>query len=554
MAKPTLTKEDDIRTRLQSFDRAWYDQIYRQTCYAFGEPWTKWRGAPNSGDGDLPVYPDIVVRQLGIGQSRRILNNSILTLSRVLSSEPMPEFPQVDRITSELRKGFFLRRWHGEGYGVDGHWAREVEGAFLDGDQLGTGVLQIGLRTNPKTGKQKVHLRHVPLTQTLWDRHERSIGRARWIAFVHYLAPEDAAAMYGDEVLKFKQELYESSTSERFEFVRITEYFDIGWGNGEGKPTYAVFVGPWCEPAKVRQENTFGCLPVAYYEYICAPGMRRPIGKVVLQMGTAEAINEVERHLRKAVRDGIGFDIVDAQQLDGNDLKRLERGDLNVKVKIINPSTTGAPPYTRVPNLEVGQSILALLNLYERQYNSDSATTELDRGSYAGPVRSATEAAALDSKSQQQSVLTRRATLFLYQRVVEKTLAVAAVGDRDEVVVDVDGFNVVVNSTSDPRMRIDRILEEPSMVLIDQQSVEQGDEDRERMRRFQELQMVAPLLQMGVIDPRWFAEQALKAIGEKDPTVAMVQPQQAAAMQMMQGQPAPSQNPTPDAATQTLTG
>lgn len=516
-----LTTSDEIRDRLNSFDRTYYDQLYRQMKYAFGEPWDKSIGT-SGNDGEFPVYDNIVVRKLGIGQSRRILNNTILTLSRIVTSDPMPTFPQVDHITGELRKEFFLKRYRGGNHG-DGNWSREVKNAFIDGNQLGVGVVQLGLRTNPLTGKQHVHARHVPITQVIWDRHERSLGRARWVAFVSYIAPEDVIALYGKDVEKHKREVVDSAGVTSC-YIRVTEYFDLG--HGGGAPTYAVFVGPWTGDPVARLDNPFECLPLAYYEHIFVSGMAHPVGEITMQQGSQEAINELERQLRRTVKNGCGIDFYSPDMIDPEDLKKLRRGEVPPLIRLSAQAEPGKPPFFRVPAAEVGQTLLALLQIYERQYNSDSSSTELDRGSYAQTVRSATETAVLDAKSQQGFTISRGELLNLYERLVVTSLAVAAVGDRDECKVDVDGFNLTINDPSDPRLRIDQILDEPSNVLIDRQSVEQADAMRQSAIRLQQLQLCQPLVGK-TVSPEWYTTQVLKAIGEKDPSEAMMQAQPA---------------------------
>lgn len=514
---------------MQAYDPTYFESIWKQVNYAFGEPWNKAAASAACGsDGDFPVRPDIVVQFLEIGQSRRILNTQFIALSRVMSSVAKPTFPDIDKQKGEVLAGFYTGRHEGDGAG-EGEWQHELNSAYMDGDGLGLGIVQVGLEKNPESGYKRVTLRHSPLLNTLGDPHYRNPGRWRWIAFVHYLDVEDAVARFGAECRKYARPWTDSQSSIPMEYVRIIEYYDMGFGPN-GKPTRAIVPQNLANPPLKREVNEFGCLPFAYYMHFLAPGMRRPVGRIALQMATQEAINALEKSAIETCQDG-AFDLVDMDQLNANDVKLRNKGDRNLKIRIERPSATGAPPYIRVPAKEVAQTWQVLRDLLDRQFNTDSGTTDLDRGSLSSTARTLGENELLDARSQNQSSWSELQALQLLRRTVEKVLRIARIGDRDPVMVPVFGHPVLLNDPEVPQSWIDAFIPGNLRVALGEESLRKADLDAERAMRLKGLQLVAPYVGT-TLSPLWHSEEMLKAIGEPDPKAAFMTPeeQQQAAM------------------------
>jgi hypothetical protein len=92
--------------------------------------------------------------------------------------------------------------------------------------------------------------------------------------------------------------------------------------------------------------------------------------------------------------------------------------------------------------------------------------------------------------------------------------------DRAPLRLDVYGMNYTVNDVEDPDSMIERWLEEPSIVIIDAQSLRRADGQMKSAQRLAQLEQLAPHVGAG-IDPVWFVTEKLKAIGESDPREAM---------------------------------
>jgi hypothetical protein len=486
--------------------------------YAFGESWRNDASPLGFEGGDFPDCPDIRVKYQEIGRSRRILNSQFIGLSRVMYADPQPEFPQLDKYTAEVRKQFFLSRYRGEGCG-EGEWADEMAAAFMDGDGLGLGFVQVCLRTNPATGIQQVHLRHSPLLYTLWDRFERNPGRSRWIAFVRFMALEDAELMWGAEKAREgARVVYDTSRNYGVNMVRYFEYYDTGYKNGA--PTRAVILGSMSNPPVEISANPFGCLPSAHYTHFYAPGMRTPLGRVAMQMNTQESINEIERALRKAMRTP-PLTIVDVGQIDEEDAKKANAGEQNGFVKWKSKPGHSVEPVQRVPGAEVAQATLKFLEVMEQQFTVDSGVTDFEKGVQPTANRTLGEDMLIDQRGQTQASWSELQAMKFHIRTVRKVLDIAAQFDRDPVTLDIFGKNYTLNEPKRPASRIDNWLKEPSAIVINTDSLRYQDVQQVRTQRLQQLLQAAPFVGKS-LDPTWFAEELAKALGESDPKTAML--------------------------------
>lgn len=533
---PRLTPAAVITERLkQAWDPAWYDSIYNQQRYAFGESWDTRRDGP-SDRADIPDWPDIMVRFREVGVSRRILNTAFISLSRNMHSPAQPESTQVDKITNEMRKQFWLARYNADD-GL-GEWGHELENAYMDGDQFGVGFVQIGLKDNPHTGYTRVCLRHSPILHTLWDRHERNPGRAAYMAFLHYVPLSTARKMFGKEAENFVRYLKDGYYTQTLEVVRFLEYYDIGY-NG-GTPTHCYILDGLTQKPRDIEENQFGVIPAAHIEHFLAPGMRRPIGRVAMQMATQEGINEIERHLRKVLRQS-SFTIVDVTSMDRDDLNRVASGETNVPVKWTpGPGTTSAP-FVRVPAAEVAQTLLHLKEMLERQFNADSGTNDFEQGNLSDQKRTLGENMLLDQRSEVQSSRMEKNTTEFIKRTVKKVFHVAKLGDRDPILLDVFGRNYLFNDPSTPQASAMMWFDEPSDVVIDSQQMKKQDVAMDQVKELERLKTLEPMVGT-MFNPAWYAEQLLDAVGKKeDAKAALIQQTEAAAADggTMQGLPGP---------------
>ena len=528
---PPLTQPNQISERLTEWlDLDYHDGLYRKMQYVFGRSWdSKWF-SPRTGGGRFPDYADIILDFLDIGASRRILNTQFKAMAKTMYSDLSPEFPQVPKHIGEVRKQFWLARAGGHGYG-DGEWADEFSSAFMEGDGLGAGHLEIGLETNPASKQQRVTVRHSPTILTIVDRTQPKFSKARGICFVKYLSPDVAFDLYGkNNVKQFVRPLHDTLRAQPLNFVRIFDYWDIGYGL-KGKPTHAVMPGDFTEKPLFVEENPFGCLPWSWYTHFYAPGMRQPVGRIVMQQGTQEAINEVERHLREVVQKGSGIDLVDVTQLHPDDVRRWRKGEKMTQIRLKQAiPNENHPPVIRIQSQEVAAALLELMQLYERQYNDDGNTTEYDRGNLSAARRTATETELLAQRTQDSGNWGTLQAAKMYRRTVERVLQIAAKFDRDPVTLDVFGVNLTVNDPDQPSSTIEAYLQEPSKVVIDADDLTYQDTRQKMALRMETLKSYQPLVQAGVMPLDWYAEEIVRAGGD-DPS------------ECLQPQPPPTEKP-----------
>lgn len=512
-----LPTAKEIRERiLQGFDRRTYDSWYRQMCYAFGEKWSSnavyLYGAAETDT--IPVYPDVHVEFLPVGQSRRILNTSIRTLSRVLSKPPLPRFPQLDEVRGEVRSQYWLACANGT-RGIPTNWLKQMQYAFVEGDSLGVGAVRHGLRTHPQTGRQVADLKHSPLLQTIWDPFESDPRNSKWVACVSYISYEAAVKRFGKKKAEAnKKEWGQTETGRRLDFVRVVEYWDIGLYGKDA--AYCEFCGELDEEAKV-ETNDLGFIPVSFCVNYVAPGMKRPIGRVALQMSTQELLNDIERYMRRTMKKGQPVDILLESMFDEDSLARWKAGDttqgLSVKDGLTDEDVRKV--FNRIPGMEVPQGVLALFGIAERQHNDDSSQTDQERGVALGSRTTAREVMFLNQRAAEAKSLTDQMATEFLTYCVRNSVNTGLAGDTHPVMLDIFGTNVTFNDPNEPQSMMSVWLEEPSSVLIDLEAQTVQDDAMQRAQRKEDLQMVAPLVGM-FVDPQTYTDEALKAMGEKN--------------------------------------
>lgn len=523
-----LTTAEQIKDRIgQWLDLQYCDACYRRLQYTFGRTWESTSGMAGQGSA-FPDYPDIVTDMLEIGTSRRILNTQLRAAGKAMYSDVAPSCPQVPKHIGEIRKQYWLARAGGEGYG-DSEWADEFWSCFMEGDGLGMGALEIGLETNPQTGYQRTTLRHSPTILTIYDRSQTKLSRVRGICFVKYISPDiavDMAKKWGvskAQVKNYEKTLPDINQTNPLRFVRMFEYYDLGFGLN-GTPTHAIIPGDYNQEPWLLEENAFECLPWAWYTHAYVPGKRHPMGRIEQQMATQEQINDLERRIKEEVRKGSGLDLVDISNIHPQDVAKLRKGEQLPTIRLKGPLADGIqPPIIRIQGQELQASILQYFQILERQYNADGETTDWDSGNFDNTRRTAHEAELLDQRTSGGGNHSQKEAAKMYRRAVEKVFWIGAKFDRDPVDIDVFGFNITINDPQDPRSSLENFLQEKSKVLVDADDLTYQDSRVKMAQRTQTLMSYTPLVQAGQMPMQWWAQELVKAGGD-DPSEALAQP------------------------------
>jgi len=512
-----LTQLEKIRERLrESYNTKRLQQYYRLQKFAFGA---------GLDDYDLPVqdttfiidFPDINPDYIEIGKSRRILNHTFISMSKILYANPIPEFIGVDPKISAIRREFYRKRSTDNRYGTS--WANEIASAYLDGDSLGLGFVQLGLE--PGIEAQRISLKHIPLTQVIWDKHYRTPAKSRFIAFVHYLPEDIAVETFGQDVYdRNKRSQYtDDATEYPVNNLRIIEYYDSGWG-AKGAGTYCVFANDFGGEKLKHEANPFGkLLPFAFYQNWIPPGCKEPIGRIIQQASTQEALNELENNLRETILRGSPFALIDKSSVDPVDFETLNSGEI---LPVVGYNPGQGTPFVRVPGAEVPQSLLAYQSYLERILSTESGLSDLDRSNTLQTVRSASEVGLLQQSSQIQGSWSRKQLAIFYKQIIERIFEIAKNYDRDPLVIEIDGQDYLMNNPDEPNTWIEFYLQDEAVVFVDETSLDIKDGEAEKLKKLAVLQQLQGDLQLGLINPEAYITEKINILG-LDPS-AFVKP------------------------------
>jgi len=508
----SLTDLEKIRERCrESYNSKRMSQYYRLQKFAFGEGLDD-ENIPSSETTYIIDFPDVVPDYLSIGRSRRILNHTFITMSKILYANPIPQFQGIDPTLANIRREFYRKRSTENKYGED--WSNEIACAFLDGDALGTGFVQLGLVQGIK--EQRVSLKHVPITQVVWDRHYKTPAKSRFIAFIHYLQEDIAVEMFGYDVYNRNKRTQYSEDNLEYPInnLRVVEYYDTGWG-GKGTPTYAIFANDFGGEKLRHEENPFGnMLPFAFYQNWIPPGCQQPIGRIIQQVSTQEALNELEENMRETILRGTPFSLLDKSSVDPIDFETLNSGET---LPVVGYTPGQGTPFVRVPGAEVPQSLLAYQAYLERLLSTESGLSDLDRSNTLNTVRSAQEVGLLAQSSQIQGAWSRKQLAIFYKQIIERTLEIAKKFDRDPLIVEIEGKDFVMNDPENPQSWIEWYLQDEAVVFVDETSLDQKDGETEKLKKLAVLQQLQPDLAAGLVDAAAYITEKLNILG-LDPT------------------------------------
>lgn len=519
MPEVNLTPDEEIGRRLkEACDRRYYDGIYRDQCRAFGDK-LRSQDTGKAGSDSHPDYEAVIIDRVRAGRSRRLMNSAFIHLSKIVSGQVEPTFPQVDKWTGEVRKQFYTERTRGNYFGLEGI-SEENAAMFLDGDQLGTGFTWWKLKQNPRTRQLYACAANSPALHTLWDAHARHPGRSRYWAPVLYVPADEARRRWGKDprVEGWIQKYYCQDSDTGVEALKVYWYEDVGSEDGEISPTISIIPVSFGEVPLAKYENPTGRLNMSYYVHWVTPGMRRPVGRIVLGSATQEVLNIMEdRMLRTLKRPDV--DILDLSGVNERDWNDYLAGRRTwVRSKGMEPAKVAQ----RIPGDRLHPEFPVIRDWYERQFNADSGTTDYDQGTQPNREVTLGEAERIDQRGQITNVWARLQYLASQIRSVDACLALAKAGDRDPVTLDVFGYNVPINS-DDPASAISEFLDEPSRVYIDPDSLDSSAREARRERRKLDLMDLASSPAFELVNPVWFAEEMTKACtGLQDPREALI--------------------------------
>jgi len=355
---------------------------------------------------------------------------------------------------------------------------------------------------------------------TIGDPTDRDPSRWRCVTFVHYIPKDEAVKKWGAKKIEpHCRSMYDETNGRSVKMVRLFEYYDIGIAGKD--PAYTVIPGEWENEPLERLENPFGCLPFSHYTHFWAPGMQHPVGSVVMQMATQEALNELEEYMRQNILAGKGFDIADADAFDKKDLEAVKNGRPQRLVKRTRPKSGPHDNWERVPPTEISSSALQHLQMLEKQFTVDSGITDFDRGIQPEENRTLGENQLVAERGQTQGSWDVRQVVQFRQRSFDMMVKIGREYDREPVQIDFFDGRALLNNPEEPASALDQVLGEPANAIVSQESLTYRDVEAKRGQRVAQLMAIFPQVKMGFINARWWGEELLRAMGEKDLKLAL---------------------------------
>lgn len=499
---------------------AHYESIEAQRRYSFTG---KSSSGTTSFKASIPMFEDFNVRDMKVGVVRRIFNNQFSALTRLMSKDPSPEFPQVTRIESETRAAFFRERW-------TGYSLREpVQRAWLDMDALGIGCV---LCSPDDVGDFRVaSLTHIPPGRLIYDRLALTPQESDWLAFVHIMHKGDAMERFPKAALRTQswgQTVTQGGDASNIEVVAVIEYRDK-----EGFS--CVFVGDHQGPVyEVNDEAVYGDgrIGAALGTGWVPPGFTRPMGRVFTQMPVAEMRARIDE--RMAVEASApGIYIYNPNALSATDIKRLKESNKNHYFLPSDNPPDNMPPLMYVSGPGIDQGILTLDGKLNVDEQHSSGISDIDRGAQARR-ETATATAARQQASAANMGMAEMNTINFMSSVVDEYLNCAALFDDMPTVVDVRRANIKINDPENQLSSIAEIMAEPSKVVITSESLSAVDERAKKDEMLQEVYALMPLVQAGLISGPKVAEEILRIRDVPDPEAYMPTPAQGIATAQQQ--------------------
>ena len=511
--KPVWT-ETEVRQMIASgIDRDRLDALHAQAMYALtGKLRDRWR---TSGHGLWPVYLDYAPNRVEIGNSRMILNSSRILLSE-FSGVIEPQVLGVDKVTAAQRCAAWTERSRGDGM-TDGGWDVEMASQYTDFRELGSGVV-FHDTLEDEDGLEYETLRHYRATDVVYDRAVRNPLHAKWVCRRTCFTKFEAIATFGEENVHLES-LDGSGGSYPLEVVWFYEFFSVPFAGR--RETYCSFVGMpedgkcFQYPRTARTKE----LPCSWGVNYLPAGAMWPIGGVWLQAATQALLNNLEAKFRKA-SDRQGMTGVDLRVATPENLKTAqETGWLKMSLAELGPD----PDIRRaVVNIEGGQISRSDLEMYEiskRQYNEDSGLTDQMRGNLSDQDRTLGEQQMAQMGAEKGQSYEKTQALAMTMRTVEKKFDRFQKFDRSPLLIDYDGFDIVLNDPDDDRLSMENVFAKKGRVKIDPGSFAMSNQRLKMAQRAAELSdpAVLMLVQQGAISMEWYRDEVMKTKGETDP-------------------------------------
>ncbi len=447
-----------------------------------------------------PIYPDLTIKQIG-----------------------------------DARTAIFQKRSVGN-HCIPG-FQEHINRAVFDGNVAGYGVVQLGTRTNPKTGKKVASLkRHRPLN-VLFDPGASTISESNRICFIHDNMSVETAEKYTGIP---DVESYASSDTFSFvpggrKVVQVFEYFSYEEGC---TPTRCCIVGGMNSDAYKITDNYFEMVPFASMEYLYVDGMEMPQGATFLS-ANLEAQKDA---IRKRIQIVAELHSILAINPDGISSEDWQKIALAVQGKAPMPhlirgrrkqdQQTKVPAFEHYQGAELNGALMPLLEFASREFQAISGVGEPDRGQAISGVNTLGEYQDIANRSGALTTYGAYKSAVFIQNLMSKFERVASLMDADPITVPVDGVIMTIND-GDPATSMESVYEEESTILVSESELYGAQGDLKTKQRIQELMAFS---QQPGVNPVEIASEIARLMGlDAQKFISQPQPPQSPAMPPQMG-------------------
>jgi hypothetical protein len=389
---------------------------------------------------------------------------------------PEVDFPNLqDELEVEMRRAIVEAWWNGSYEEGTPEWGPECQRTFLDADGLGLGVARIGAT------KGTVKAIYHRLCDFIYDRHQWSVGRCRWVAFVHHIPVEEAVAMFGTKMAAWATPFNQTSFSgEAIMRVKMIEWFDLGLDRN--KPTTIWFRDNIGGPVHSVEENEYECLPFAYCSHIQFYGSADPIGKIDLQRASQEMRNGIERYIKLTLQRGAGVDFIDVNSLHPEDVAAILGGRVLPLVKLKGVDDA-RKVFQRAPAQDIPPGVFEVLNLTDRDMNTSGGMSDADRANITPGAGTLGEQQLAKGGSDLQSVWSRKQYAMFLTRLIGKAVKIGSKLATAPMPVNIMGRNILLNDPANPSSSAEYWLDQHSYVEVNEDALAFQDQDAKSQQK-----------------------------------------------------------------------
>ncbi|HEV2471655.1 MAG TPA: hypothetical protein VGS41_03255, partial [Chthonomonadales bacterium] len=377
----------------------------------------------------------------------------------------------------QIARQFLLVLWERR------HWARLARAAYLKRCISGLGA--IAYLWDDRTGPV---LEHVRTPDLAIDPHVTDWTRLRWAARRIRLPREEARERYGELAA-------ESGLPERSDFVEGGKSAVDLWIYWDAD-TEAVLSG---NQVVSREKNLYRRVPLRFIQGDINPESEFPLGDYTLATGAQQLLTDLQDLINSQARHGGGIGWYRPEAFEKADQEALQSGHPQGFVGVTGMPGVEAVGY--VPAEPINQAVLECLRMGQQGLDAITGVSEFQRGVVQQRVRFATEAALLANQSGARGTQAR----IEYEKFVE------------ELARDVLWMSATFARPHDQDERILwSALSSVKDVSVLEQSTAFKDPAFEMQSSIQLLQVMAPYIQGGVVNPRPLIQDVFRAFGKRD--------------------------------------